>query len=79
MIGLGIEVYCQPHPADFVQDLDRLVRGGSVLPSSDVIVAEVEEVIDLIMGWEETLRLAGRFELLHLPLSAARWLVRIPR
>jgi hypothetical protein len=50
MIGLGIEVYCQPHPADFVQDLDRLVRGGSVLPSSDVIVAEVEEVIDLIMG-----------------------------
>jgi hypothetical protein len=27
----------------------------------------------------ETLRLAGRFELLHLPLSAARWLVRILR
>src|ERR1700720_2567895 len=26
-----------------------------------------------------TLRLSGRFELLHLPLSAARWLVRILR
>src|SRR5262249_43801255 len=26
---------------------------------------------------DETPRLAGRFDLLHLPLSAARWLVRI--
>jgi hypothetical protein len=50
-----------------------------VLRSSDAIAAEPEEVSDLIMGREETLRLTGRFELLHLPLSAARWLVRILR
>jgi hypothetical protein len=35
-----------------------------VFRSSDAIAAEPEEIIDLIMGWEETLRLTGRFELL---------------
>ena len=48
-----------------------------MLGGSDVIAAEVEQVIDLIMGREEALRLSGRFELLHLPLSSARRLVRI--
>jgi hypothetical protein len=38
------------HGADFIPDLERLVPGGSVLRSGDVIAAEVEEVIDLIMG-----------------------------
>jgi hypothetical protein len=42
---------------------------------SDVIAAEAEEVIDLIVGGEEALRLVGRFELLHLSLSSARRLV----
>ena len=42
-----------------------------MLCGSDVIAAEVEEVIDLIVGCEEALRLTGRFELLHLPLSSA--------
>jgi len=50
-----------------------------VLGSSDVIAAEMEEVVDLIVGGEEPLRLAGRFELLHLPLSSARRLVRVFR
>jgi hypothetical protein len=39
--------------------------GSSVLGSSDVTAAEVEEVIDLIVGREEPLRLARRFEPLH--------------
>ena len=50
-----------------------------MLDGSAMIAAEMEEVVDLIVGGEEPLRLAGRFELLHLPLSAARWLVRILR
>jgi hypothetical protein len=58
-------------------DLECLGPGSSVLGSSDVIAAEVEEVIDLIVGREEPLRLAGRFELRHLPLSSACRLVRI--
>ena len=47
--------------------------------SSDMIAAEMEEVVDLIVGGEEPLRLAGRFELLHLPLSSLRRLVRVFR
>ena len=47
-----------------------------MLGGSEVIAAKVEEVIDLIVGREEALRLTGRFELLHLPLSSA--CLRIP-
>ena len=43
----------------------------------DVIAAEMEEVVDLVVGGEEALRLAGRFEPLHLPFSPSRRLVRI--
>ena len=46
-----------------------------MLGSSDAIAAEVEQVVDLIVGREEALRLAGRFELFHLPLSPACRLV----
>src|SRR5262249_21628257 len=38
------------HTADFIPDLERLGPGGSVFHRSDVITAEVKEVIDLIMG-----------------------------
>ena len=48
-----------------------------MLGSTDVIAAEVEKVVDLIVGRKEPLSVAGRFELLHLPFSAARRLVRI--
>jgi hypothetical protein len=45
---------------------------------SGVIAAEMEEVVDLIMGCrEEALGLAGGFELLHLSLPVPRRLVRI--
>ena len=50
-----------------------------MLGSSDVIAAKMKQVVDLIVGCEEALRLVGRFELLHLLLSSSRRLVRILR
>ena len=41
-----------------------------MLGGSGVIAAEVEEIVDLM-------RLSSRFELLHLPLSSARRLMRV--
>jgi hypothetical protein len=38
------------HPTDFGPDLEFLGPGSSMLGGSDVITAEVEEVIDLIVG-----------------------------
>src|ERR1700730_12988713 len=60
-----------PNAADFRPDVESLGPGSSVLSGSDMIAPEVEQVIDLIVGGEEALRLAGRFKLLHLPLSSA--------
>jgi hypothetical protein len=49
-----------------------------MLGGNDMIVAEVEQVIDLIVGGEKAPRRpTGRFELLHLPLSSTRRLVRV--
>ena len=64
-----------PNAADFRPDVKSLGPGSSVLSGSDMIPAEVEEVIDLTVGGEEALRLAGRFKLFHLPLSSACRLV----
>jgi hypothetical protein len=38
------------HTADFGPDLEFLGPGSSMLGGSDVIAAEVEEVIDLVVG-----------------------------
>ena len=38
------------HPTDFDPDLEFLGPESSMLCGSDVIAAEVEEVIDLIVG-----------------------------
>jgi hypothetical protein len=38
------------HTADFGPDLEFLGPGSSALGSSDMIVAETEEVVDLIVG-----------------------------
>src|SRR5689334_23871288 len=51
--------------------------GGSVLGGREVIAAEVEEIVDPVMGGEETLGLARRLEPLHLPLPSSGRLVRI--
>ena len=52
----------------------RLGAGGG-----DVIAAEIKQVVDLIVGGKKALRLAGRFEPLHLSLSPPSRLVRIFR
>jgi hypothetical protein len=49
------------------------MRGGKV------IAAEVKEVVDLIMGGEETLSLPGRLEPLHLPLPSSGRLMGVLR
>jgi hypothetical protein len=38
------------HAGDFGPDLESLAPASSVLGSSDVIAAEMEEDVDLIMG-----------------------------
>jgi hypothetical protein len=50
-----------------------------MLAGGDVVAAEMEEVVDLVVGGEEALRLPGRLEALHLPLPSSRRLVRILR
>jgi hypothetical protein len=40
----------QTHTTDFGPDSEFLDPGSSMLGGSDVIAAQVEEVIDLIMG-----------------------------
>src|SRR6516162_6966472 len=67
------------HTADFSPDLESVGPDSFVLGSSDMIAAEMEEVVDLVVSGEEPLRLAGRFELLHLPLSSPCRLVRVFR
>ena len=47
------------HTGDFGPKLERPGPHGSVLGGGDVIAAERKKVVDLIMGREEPLRLAG--------------------
>src|SRR4029453_8402508 len=51
--------------------------GGSVLGGRAVIAAEVEEIVDPVMGGEEALGLARRLEPLHLPFSPSRRLMGV--
>ena len=53
--------------------------GSSILGAREVIATEVKEVVDLIVGREETLCLPGRLEPLHLPFSSSGRLVRVLR
>src|SRR4051812_36554312 len=69
---------CQSGNAgDLGPGLKGLGPGGSVLGGRAVIAAEVEEIVDPVMGGEEALGLAGRLEALHLPLASSRRLVRV--
>ena len=45
--------------ADVGPYLECVRPGGAVLAGGDVVAAEVEEVVDLVVGGEETLGLAG--------------------
>src|SRR3712207_9534983 len=64
-------------PADVCPHLERTHPRGAVLAGGDVVAAEVEKVADLVVGGEETLRLPGRLEALHLPFSSSCRLVGI--
>src|SRR3954466_10496293 len=65
------------HAGDLGPGLKGLGPGGSVLGGGAVIAAEVEEIVDPVMGGEEALGLARRLEPLHLPLASSGRLVRI--
>jgi len=67
------------HAGDRGPGLEGLGSGGAILTGGAVIAAEVEEIVDPVMGGEEALGLARRLEPLHLPLSPSRRLVRILR
>jgi len=43
-----------------------------------VVAVEMKEVVDLVVGGKEALRLAGCFEPLHLPLGLASEKWRVP-
>ena len=47
------------HAGDLGPSLEGLGSGGLILAGGDVIAAEVEEVVDLIVGREEALGLTG--------------------
>src|SRR3954447_21644799 len=63
--------------ADLGPGLKGLGPGGSVLGGGAVIAAEVEEIVDPVMGGEEALGLARRLEPLHLPLASSGRLMRV--
>src|SRR3954449_3791363 len=68
---------CRSNPADVGPHLECPRPCGTVLAGGDMAAVEMGEVVDLIVGGEETLCLARRLEALHLALSSARRLVRI--
>src|SRR5215203_4134276 len=59
------------HAGDLGPGLEGLGSGGSILDGREVIAAEVEQVVDPIVGGEEALSLAGRLKALYLPLPSA--------
>ena len=51
---------CQSgNPGDLGPRLEGLGPGGSIMRGGKVIATEVKEIVDLIMGGEETLGLSG--------------------
>ena len=58
--GRSHERLCQSgHASDLGPDLEGLGPGGSILDGGDVVAAEVEEIVDLVVSREEALCLAG--------------------
>src|SRR3954468_13093603 len=65
------------HAGDLGPGLEGPGPGGSILAGRGVIAAEVEEIVDPVMGGEEALSLAGGCKPLHLPLASPRRLVGV--
>ncbi len=70
--GLG----CVAAAAAFRPDFEGPCPGSSVFGGGDVVSTQMEEVVDLVMGREEALGLAGRLEPLHPPLASSGRLTR---
>ena len=71
---------CQSGRAgDLGPSLKGLGSGGSILAGGDVVAAEMEEVVDRVVGGEETLCLPRRLEAFHLSFSPSRRLMRVLR
>src|SRR3954453_18563518 len=68
---------CGSNPADVGPHLKGTPPCRSILACRDMVAAEMKEVVDLVVGGEETLCLPGRLEPLHLSLSPSGRLVRI--
>jgi hypothetical protein len=65
--------------ADLGPDCEGSPPGSSIVGGGNVLAAEREEVVDLVMRREEPLGLAGGFEPLHLSLASSGRLVRVLR
>ncbi|MBL6081196.1 hypothetical protein JMJ56_24665 [Belnapia sp. T18] len=59
---------CGGNPADVGLQRKGARSRGAILDGSDVVAAETEEVVDLIVGRKEALCLPRRLEALHLSL-----------
>jgi len=57
-------------------DADVGIAGGTILVGGQAIAAELEVVVDAALGVGEALRVTGRLEPLHLPLSSPGRLLR---
>src|SRR3954453_15192903 len=68
---------CGSNPTDVGPHLKGTPPCRSILACRDMVAAEMKEVVDLVVGGEETLCLPGRLEPLHLSLSPSGRLVRI--
>jgi hypothetical protein len=66
------QLYDKINTANLRPDPEFSRPASSVLCSSEVIAAEMKQVVDLVVRCKEPLDLAGRFELLHLPPSSSR-------
>ena len=65
--------------ADVVPRLEGAGPLGAVVGCRHQVAGQEEEVVDLIVGGQEALRVPGRLEPLHLAFSSAGWLVGVFR
>jgi hypothetical protein len=68
---------CDADAADLCPDVEGSCSGSSVIGGGDVVSTKMEEIVDLIVGREEALGLAGCLEPLHLPLAPSGQLLGI--
>ena len=61
--------------ADVVPRLEGAGALGAVVGCRHQVAGREEEVVDLVVGGQESLSLSGRLEPLHLPFASPCWLV----